>query len=326
MVQKHLSAALVCTAIVVSFLSCYRNGNNPAVAPLKTPVQLSPTDSATNQEQVVCLQWASVNGASSYRVQLSSTSSFSTCFIDDSSIAGDSFHVTGLAVGSMYYWRICALSNGDTSAWSGAWSFSTFVLGPPDFLDIVDAENYSCLNSILLGPNDSITLQAIVYDKNGHPIVDEQNIAWHTTGSLAPFGGDTDVPKLRYVANSGPDTGYIVASYDSNGVVLQTSIMVTVSAQPTNALVSAFTGDWDGDGLLDHFTVTFQKPLLLNSVAGIDTDIIVFDNQQGFYLYVDSVYPVNASGNPQTQWVLALQERAAMVGGTRCSRLPIDRL
>ena len=180
-------------------------------------------------------------------------------------------------------------------------------------------------NPIVLGPGGNITVKVVAYDQYGNLIGSNGSVndsaIWHTTGSLWPLppGSTQGSTQFYNPSDTNADTGYLVVTYDSSGVTARDSVLVINQGRP-NKLVSAFTGDWDGDGLLDHITITFQKPLLLNSVAGIDNDITVYDKQQGFNLTVDSVYPASASGGPQTQWVLALQEKVAVTGGTPCRR------
>jgi len=63
-------------------------------------------------------------GASSYRFQLSSNSSFGTVLVDRLTIS-PSTTVTSLSEGTIYYWRVQAQASGGTSDWSAIYTFST---------------------------------------------------------------------------------------------------------------------------------------------------------------------------------------------------------
>lgn len=92
---------------------------------LQLPSLLSPPNGATNQPTSLTLQWNSVTGATAYQVQVSTSSSFATTVVDDSSISGTSRVVSTLARNTRYYWRVNARNTSDASGWSAIWSFTT---------------------------------------------------------------------------------------------------------------------------------------------------------------------------------------------------------
>src|SRR5204862_457364 len=71
------------------------------------------------------LSWNSVAGATSYRLQVSTSISFATIVLDDSTNAGSSRQVGPLANSTIYYWRVNAKNAGGTSAFSSVWNFTT---------------------------------------------------------------------------------------------------------------------------------------------------------------------------------------------------------
>lgn len=105
----------------------YWQGMITGIEPLaSTPPTLA---SPANQSQGVCvtptLTWNAVSGASSYRLQVSTTSAFTSTVYDNSAITGTSATVTGLTRGATYYWRANANGSAGTSNWSPVWSFTT---------------------------------------------------------------------------------------------------------------------------------------------------------------------------------------------------------
>ena len=103
------------------------------VAAPAVPSLSSPANGATGQPTTVTLDWNASPGAASYRVQLSSGATFQSLLLDDSTLTGTSRQVTGLSNGTTYYWRVNAKNGGGTSAWSGAWNFTTSVSPPGAF-------------------------------------------------------------------------------------------------------------------------------------------------------------------------------------------------
>jgi len=95
----------------------------PPPPPLTAPTLLSPPNGGTASRSPT-LTWSAVTGATSYRVQVSTSSSFGTTAYDQS-VPGTSTAVTGLAGKTTYFWRVNATDGTSTSDWSTVWSFRT---------------------------------------------------------------------------------------------------------------------------------------------------------------------------------------------------------
>jgi hypothetical protein len=99
--------------------------NEPSIITLLSPINFS-NNISTN----TLLKWSISDAASSYRLQISSKTDFSTVIIDDSSLITTSYTINNLANNTTYYWRVKAKNNAGTSEWSEAWSFTTIALKP----------------------------------------------------------------------------------------------------------------------------------------------------------------------------------------------------
>jgi Ice-binding-like/Bacterial Ig-like domain len=99
------------------------------IAPPAAPVLVAPVAAAQNQATSPTLSWLASTGASTYRLQVSTSSSFATTVYNDSTITGTSRPITGLAIGTTYYWRVNAKNVAGTSAYSTR-SFTTFTIVP----------------------------------------------------------------------------------------------------------------------------------------------------------------------------------------------------
>ena len=103
----------------------------PPPPPPAAPALSSPADAATGVTVPATLSWVASSGATSYRVQVSTSSAFTTLAYDQSNRTGTSTSVAGLAASTVYYWRVNATNAGGTSAWSVTRSFTTANAPPP---------------------------------------------------------------------------------------------------------------------------------------------------------------------------------------------------
>lgn len=95
------------------------------------PQLLSPPNTSIGITRTPILDWNTVPGATSYRVQLSTDSTFATTLINVVTGANSQYQVTSaLAYNTHYYWRANATNAGGTSPWSIVWSFTTIITTP----------------------------------------------------------------------------------------------------------------------------------------------------------------------------------------------------
>ncbi|MFH0989187.1 MAG: hypothetical protein V1799_04125 [bacterium] len=89
------------------------------------PTLISPVNGATNVSTAPTLSWNASPGATSYRIQLSTNSTFSSTPFDQSGLTSTSFAVPGLVTNTTYYWRVNATNSIGTGEWSPYRSFTT---------------------------------------------------------------------------------------------------------------------------------------------------------------------------------------------------------
>jgi len=94
-----------------------------AATTLAAPMIDSPPNGATNVSTNPSLSWRSVDGATSYDVQVSEHQNFSLLILDQN-VQATSVGVTGLSAGKRYYWQVRARNASEASGWSVA-SFTT---------------------------------------------------------------------------------------------------------------------------------------------------------------------------------------------------------
>jgi hypothetical protein len=97
----------------------------PPSGGLSAPALGSPSNGATGVSRSPTLSWNTVSGATSYRVQVSTGSSFSSTVYDNSSVTGTSVTLPRLAGRTTYFWHVRAQSSAGASSYSSARSFRT---------------------------------------------------------------------------------------------------------------------------------------------------------------------------------------------------------
>jgi hypothetical protein len=95
------------------------------------PVLTAPTNGITGEPAAVTLTWGTVAGATSYTLQVATTSTFGTTVLNDAGLTVGNHRITGLATGATYYWEVNETNGTTTSPWSTVWSFSTAAAAAP---------------------------------------------------------------------------------------------------------------------------------------------------------------------------------------------------
>ncbi len=100
------------------------------IAGISVPVAELPEDGAVGVDAQPTFTWQAVDGAISYRWQLSEESDFTNLISDEAGIPGTSIVGPSLDFGASYYWRVRAESVRGAGAWSPARSFQTVEVAP----------------------------------------------------------------------------------------------------------------------------------------------------------------------------------------------------
>lgn len=86
---------------------------------------VSPSNESTNQPIALSFSWTTVPTATSYRIQISTSSSFSSYVVNQGSITSTSYQATNLTENTTYYWRVRTANEAGNGARSSVWSFKT---------------------------------------------------------------------------------------------------------------------------------------------------------------------------------------------------------
>ena len=102
------------------------------LAPAATPTLLSPANSTNNISLTPAFDWNDAANATAYELQVSTTNTFASNIISQTSLTGSNYTTTMvLANNTVYYWRVRAKNALGNSAWSTVWSFTTIPVTPP---------------------------------------------------------------------------------------------------------------------------------------------------------------------------------------------------
>jgi transposase-like protein len=128
---------------------------NVITVPVIAPVPTTPIQGALNVPVSNTLRWAKSSWAATYRVQLSTDSTFATTLVNDSTVTDTSRAVGPLANNTTYYWRVYAKNAAGTSLWSTRRSFTTIVAAP-----VAPALNSPAQNATLYSASAILTWNA----------------------------------------------------------------------------------------------------------------------------------------------------------------------
>ncbi|MDI6766411.1 MAG: S8 family serine peptidase [Bacteroidota bacterium] len=166
---------------------------SPPPEPPPTPVLLSPNNYSTGYGISLYLSWNPSSTATSYRLQVSRYSNFSSLLVDQTNIIETSYWVYGLSYSTTYYWRVNASNNYGTSPWSSVWQFATGGAPPPD--PCQPYSSYQQMDEIVV--LDSLGNQQKLYMRNkgyalGHTINGDEEMPPETPPGLfhAKFHGN----------------------------------------------------------------------------------------------------------------------------------------
>ncbi len=94
------------------------------------PALVAPNDNAPNQPVALSLRWNKALGASTYHVQVSTDSLFSSLAAEDSLLTDTVKTVGSLANSTEYFWRVSAKNILGSSSYSAARRFTTIIAAP----------------------------------------------------------------------------------------------------------------------------------------------------------------------------------------------------
>lgn len=213
--------------------------------PPMQPVLLLPNDGAINVAVNPTFNWNMASGATSYSLQVSTSSAFSTLIINQNNITDTSYVASGLLSSTSYYWRVNAKNTGGTSTWSSTWQFTTIYVAPPQTPTLT-----SPANNVLAQP---VTLA----------------FTWNSTA-----GANT------YALQVSSDSNFSSFVYNQSNLTVTSQNVGSLTNNTTyywrvNATNAGGTSPW---ALIWNFTTIVALPGQITLVAPNDTAKIITDS------------------------------------------------
>jgi hypothetical protein len=98
--------------------------------PPSLPTLVSPINNALVASYLPKLDWNNASGAQHYQVEVSKSNTFGTLVVNQSPIVSEYTLTTALAANTTWYWRVRAINEAQSSAWSAVWTFRTKLSKP----------------------------------------------------------------------------------------------------------------------------------------------------------------------------------------------------
>jgi hypothetical protein len=231
-------------ALVTTFKPSYLFTTLEELYVYTSPVITNPADMAVSQPLSVTLTWDAISGASSYDVQASANSDFSTLLID-ANITTTTKTFASLSNNTRYYWKVRATVDGVQTDWSDAEFLTQLttpsITSPSTGLTNINPKSASIGFSSVSGAN---SYRLTFHPTSGSDIIVDATSSPKTVTTLNPC-----VQYTLTVQASNTGTGN--TSPVSSSITLTTlpnAPTLTAPANSANNVALAPTFEWTRDG------------------------------------------------------------------------------
>jgi chitinase len=281
-------------------------GQAPAIP--SAPTLSSPTNGATGVAINPTLSWNSSTGATSYGVQVSTSSNFSTTVVNQTGIATTSYAATGLASSTTYYWRVNATNVSGTSGWSSTWSFTTAAPPPPPAAPTLasptngatDISTNPTLSWNASSGATSYSLQVSTNSSFSSTVVNQTGIATTSYAATGLASSTTCYWRVN-ATNAGGTSAYSTAWSFTTGAPITTIAFRSQSTQlasnSASITIAKPSGAMQGDLLLGH--IANGNDLTITPPSGwilLDANSVTTGNgfgQASYYKIAGASEPAN---------------------------------
>ncbi|MFZ5979271.1 MAG: fibronectin type III domain-containing protein [Candidatus Zixiibacteriota bacterium] len=204
----------------------WQPGSTPDCDPPDTTALLLPENGATDLYLPYTFDWADVDSATTYQLQIDNNSTFASPEVDIY-LASSAYEVSGLLEGTTYHWRVRAFNTCGGGGWSSSRNFTTHcdLLTAPDIAQPVDGLN-NVTQPVHLSWNDitgAVTYQLQVDDDSlfGSSVLDyEQTESSYDISGLED--GATYYWRVRAYNQCGWGSWSITSSFTTFSFATQT--------------------------------------------------------------------------------------------------------
>jgi len=259
-----ISPSLTSATYEVDYVRVYQEASVTVTAPA-TPA--APTFSAINSTGFT-VNWGDVNGATSYRLDVSTSSTFASYFTQDLTVSGTSQAVTSLSPGTTYYARVRAVNSGGTSASSSNGTEVTTVSVPavPTF-SAVSSTGFT-VNWVAVSGATNYRLDVSTSSTFDTYFTQDQTVSGTSQAVTGLSPGTTYYARVRAVNSGG------TSASSSNGTQATLAALTSYQQYLSGlgySTSTAFNADANGDGVKEGIQYAFNgaSPRLGTSPATI---------------------------------------------------------
>lgn len=241
---------------------------------LQTPSLISPTNGSSSVSITPLLDWNDISGASSYNIQVSNNSSFTSPIINLSSLPTSQYQINSgiLQANTLYYWRVSATGINGTSDWTSAWNFTTIAApNTPNLISPTNGSNILTLTPILdwsdVSSSISYTLQAATDTTFINLVINQTGLttSQYTVQSGSLTGNTTYYWRAR--AENGAGSGPWSVRWNFRVITLPPApILVAPLNNSTNQPPTVLL-DWDSLTSANTYRVQLATDSLFNTIV-----------------------------------------------------------
>ena len=271
------------------------------------PTLMSPANSASAQQLNITLNWNQSTNASSYTIEVSQSSGFSTIANSLNALTTNSTSLTGLTPGTTYFWRVKANNADGSSEWSTTWSFTTSLAAPTLSAPLNAATNSSLAPTLSWTAitNASSYLVEISTDVTFANLVSAKNIV--TTNSLSLTGLTAGARYFwRVKANSSSTSSNWSAVWSFTTAMAGAPTLASPASNATSvALNSVFRWNSTGAPLYDieiSTRTSFTSSTIIASRYSLNTNSFTATTLRNRTTYYWRVRSKSADGKTVSAW------------------------
>lgn len=245
----------------------------------------------------VNLSWTAIGGATTYNIESATNATFTTGLAQTTS-STNSASVTGLTLGTLYYFRVQPASATASCNWSNTSSATTYTLDTPDGAAVPDPAAPASQLKLTWSPITNATSYTVDYNSTGDVDGTGRLTSPISTTGTSPFvvsglsAGSTRYFKIRANA-SGYTSGWSATDSATTTVPVPTGLTATTNSS------TQITANWNTVSVATSYSLeystdsNFVSPAptttltstsgRINSIAGISQAVTGL--QQGTTLY-----------------------------------------
>jgi hypothetical protein len=231
------------------------------------PILMLPENGSTSQPKNPILKWNPVPNATSYQVQISLDSTFTTILFDSANITSTSIQIPQniLNINTKYFWRVNASNASGSGPWSAIWNFTVDTV---PFYSISGTVRYKDNNQ----PVSTGYVKIMKLNTTNLNIITFDSVLIQTNGvyTFPSIRKDADYYISPY-PNSTTQNDNFVPTYYPSEILWERATPVSVNTNLTNIDINVYRA-FDSVG----YNTIIGNISIINSPSSVLKDVIVY--------------------------------------------------